>query len=108
MSHYTQLTREERYQIFALKAVGHNQIEIATVIGRHKSTVNRELTRNRGLRGYRPSQADNFAVNRRQEKSTQRILPESWSRVELFLCEDWSPARGGGHCCFSALSLISS
>lgn len=29
----SQLTREERYQICALKAAGHKQIEIATVIG---------------------------------------------------------------------------
>ena len=93
MSHYTQLTREERYQISALKAAGHDQIEIAKVIGRHKSTISRELTRNRGLRGYRPKQADNLAVNRRQDKSTHRIIPESWSRVELLLREYWSPEQ---------------
>ena len=93
MSHYTQLTREERYQISALKAAGHDQVEIAKVIGRHKSTVSRELTRNRGLRGYRPKQADNLAVNRRQDKSTHRIVPESWSRVELLLREYWSPEQ---------------
>jgi IS30 family transposase len=93
MSHYTQLTREERYQISALKAAGHDQVEIAKVIGRHKSTVSRELTRNRGLRGYRPKQADSLAVNRRQDKSTHRIVPESWSRVELLLREYWSPEQ---------------
>ena len=93
MSHYTQLTREERYQISALKAAGHDQIEIAKVIGRHKSTISRELTRNCGLRGYRPKQADNLAVNRRQDKSTHRIVPESWSRVELLLREYWSPEQ---------------
>jgi IS30 family transposase len=93
MSHYTQLTREERYQISALKAAGHDQIEIAKVIGRHKSTISRELARNCGLRGYRPKQADNFAVNRRQEKSTHRIIPESWSRVKLLLREYWSPEQ---------------
>jgi IS30 family transposase len=93
MSHYTQLTREERYQISALKAVGHDQVEIAKVIGCHKSTISRELTRNRGLRGYRPEQANNFAVTRLQEKSAHRILPEAWSRVELLLREDWSPEQ---------------
>jgi len=93
MSHYTQLTREERYQISALKAAGHDQIEIANIIGRHKSTISRELARNRGLRGYRPKQADNLAINRRQGKSTHRIVPESWSRVELLLREYWSPEQ---------------
>jgi len=93
MSHYTQLTREERYQISALKTAGHNQVDIAKVIGRHKSTVSRELTRNRGLRGYRPKQANNFAENRRQAKSAPRISPKSWVRVERLLHEDWSPEQ---------------
>lgn len=93
MRHYTQLTREERYQIYALKTAGHNQAEIAKIIGRHKSTVSRELTRNRGLRGYRPKQANSFAENRRHEKSTSRISSENWGRVELLLREDWSPEQ---------------
>ena len=93
MSHYTQLTREERYQIYALKAAGHNQAEIAKVIGRHKSTISRELTRNRGLRGYRPKQANSFAVNRRQTKAAPRISTDIWMRVEQLLCEDWSPEQ---------------
>jgi len=93
MSHYTQLTREERYQISALKTAGHNQVEIATVIGRNKSTVSRELSRNRGQRGYRPKQANHFAESRRQSKSVPRITTESWTRVELLLCEDWSPEQ---------------
>ncbi len=93
MSHYTQLTREERYQISVLKTAGHNQVDIAKVIGRHKSTVSRELSRNRGLRGYRPKQANNFAESRRQAKSVPKIAPESWTRVECLLNEDWSPEQ---------------
>ncbi|WP_200889355.1 helix-turn-helix domain-containing protein [Geoalkalibacter ferrihydriticus] len=46
------LTREERYQIYALNAAGQNQSEIAQIIGHHKSTVSRELRRNPGHRGY--------------------------------------------------------
>jgi len=57
MRTYTQLTREERYQIYALKQAGHQQSEIAKMLDRHKSTISRELRRNRGLRGYRPKQA---------------------------------------------------
>jgi IS30 family transposase len=93
MSHYTQLTREERYQISALKTAGHNQIDIAKVIGRHKSTISRELARNSGLRGYRPKQANSFAESRRPAKSTPRISSDSWSRIELLLREDWSPEQ---------------
>ena len=90
---YTQLTREERYQISALKAVGQSKTEIAKVLGRHKSTIGREMTRNCGLRGYRPKQADSLAANRRQEKSTRRISDYSWLRVKQLLHEYWSPEQ---------------
>lgn len=48
MSTYQQLTQAQRYQIYALKKMGHHQTEIAKCIGVHKSTVSRELKRNRG------------------------------------------------------------
>ena len=93
MKHYTQLTREERYQISALKTAGQSKTQIAKVLDRHKSTIGREMARNRGLRGYRPKQADSLAVNRRQEKVTCRISRESWARVEQLTREYWSPEQ---------------
>ena len=93
MSHYTQLTREERYQIYALNAAGQNQTEIAQIIGRHKATISRELRRNRGQRGYRPKQADGFAQKRREAKARPRITSQAWARVERLLREDWSPEQ---------------
>jgi IS30 family transposase len=62
MRGYTQLTQEERYQIYALKKAGHDQATIAVIIGRNPGTISRELRRNQGLRGYRPDQAHNLAV----------------------------------------------
>ena len=93
MKHYTQLTREERYQISALKTAGQSKAQIAKVLGRHKSTIGREMARNRGLRGYRPKQADSLAVKRRQEKVSCRISHESWMRVEQLTREYWSPEQ---------------
>ena len=52
MRDYTQLTQEERYQIESLLKRGHHQSEIAVVLKRHKSTISREVRRNRGLRSY--------------------------------------------------------
>jgi IS30 family transposase len=96
MSHYTQLTREERYQIYALMKAGHNQRQIAAILGRHKSTISRELTRNRGLKGYRPKQADRLATNRHHGKAAPRITTEAWERVEQLLGEGWSPEQISG------------
>ena len=42
---YTHLSQTERYQIQALMNAGQTQIEIARILGRHKSTISLELTR---------------------------------------------------------------
>ena len=39
MSGYSQLTREQRYQIHALVKTGQNQTQMATVVGVHKATI---------------------------------------------------------------------
>ena len=92
---YTQLTQEQRYQISALLKMGHNQTEISKVIGKHKSTVSRELERNCGLRGYRPKQAHHKALCRRNH-SLFHILPETWDLIETKLRLDWSPEQISG------------
>ena len=96
MRDYTQLTQEERYQIEALLKMGHHQSEIATVLKRHKSTISREVGRNRGLRGYRPKQAQHLALARRETKAKPRIAPGTWEWVESLLREEWSPEQVSG------------
>lgn len=96
MSTYTQLAKEERYQIYALKKAGHNQTEIAEVIGRSKSTISRELRRNCGQRGYRPKQAQELADKRRDEIVHGRITDSQWDRIEELICQDWSPEQVSG------------
>ena len=95
MRTYHQLTQAQRYQIYALRKTKHPLSEIASVIGVHKSSVSRELQRNRGQRGYRPQQAHELAVNRRQE-AVPRITAEVWSVVESLLRQDWSPEQISG------------
>jgi IS30 family transposase len=90
---YTQLTQEERYQISALLKAGHNQTEIAMILGRHKSTISREVHRNKGLRGYRPQQAQRLTEERRQAKAKPRISDTMWGDVEALLRQDWSPEQ---------------
>ena len=75
MRTYKQLTQEQRYQIYALKKMGHNQTQIANYFGVDKSTISRELKRNQGQRGYRPKQAYGLAMSRRR-KGQCRIQAE--------------------------------
>lgn len=92
---YTQLTQEQRYQIAVLRKAGHMQVEIARLIGVHKSTISRELSRNKGLRGYRPKQAHRRALDRRQEKVRESITADEWLRIETLLRQEWSPDEIG-------------
>ena len=92
MRTYMQLTQEQRYQISALLKAGHNQTDIADLIKVHKSTVSRELRRNRGLRGYRPKQAHQFALNRRK-KAWYRIEASTWILIEALIRQEWSPEQ---------------
>jgi IS30 family transposase len=107
MREHRQLAQEERYQIYALNKAGHNQTEIAEQLGRHKSTISRELRRNRGLRGYRPAQAQKLADNRKQEKARPRISDEVWQWVDLLMAEEWSPEQISGWLLSEALGSIS-
>lgn len=93
MSTYQQLTLEQRYQIQALLKQDCTQTEIAENIGVHKSTISRELKRNLGLRGYRPKQADEFALTRRAEKAKPSLLDRDWQQIHALLRQDWSPEQ---------------
>lgn len=93
MSH---LSLEERYEISALKKQGLHNFEIAKSVGRHKSTIGRELSRNADGRSkeYRPVLAQRKAVSRHQEKNKhQTFTPEIQQRVTHWLKEDYSPEQ---------------
>ena len=79
MKHSSQLTLEQRYGIYTLLKIGYSQTEIAKVLGVHKSTISRELIRNRGGRGYRHKQAHTFAEDRKKSKVCPRI--DGWFSV---------------------------
>ena len=93
---YTQLTREQRYRIYALKKADHSQTEMAAIIGCHKSTVSRELSRNGGQRGYRPKQAQELALSRKLSAHPPRIERATWASVESLLRQQWSPEQISG------------
>lgn len=48
---YYQLTQEQRYKLEAYLGLGKNQTQIAYLLGVHKSTISRELSRNVPKRG---------------------------------------------------------
>jgi IS30 family transposase len=91
---YHHLSREERYQIFALLKEGLSQSDIAINLGRHKTTISREIARNSGQRGYRPKQA-NFLAQQRSvnSRNARQMDPSDWLLVERYLQSQWSPEQ---------------
>jgi IS30 family transposase len=98
MRTYHQLTREQRYQIAALRAAGLNQRETAVLVGVHKSTISRELRRNRNRthRGYLPRHAHLLALARRAARVRSLLTAEHWTWVRKLLRRRWSPEQIAG------------
>jgi IS30 family transposase len=95
---YKQLTLERRYEIYGLLHTNLSKSEISRRVGIHKSTLYRELKRNRGFRGYRPRQAGQKAARRRQQACKHiRFTDHVKERVEHYLREDWSPEQISGY-----------
>jgi len=94
MNCYKQLTREERYIIYALLREGFLQNAIARHLGRSRSTISREINRNSGLKGYRPKQANAKSIYRRTNSlKLKRFTHEIQVLVDKYLQLDWSPEQ---------------
>lgn len=91
---YHHLSHEERYQISALLKAGLTPSQISVNLGRHKSTICREIKRNSGLRGYRPRQACLLAEDRSfHSRNARQITHADWSCVKTYLKDQWSPEQ---------------
>lgn len=98
MRTYTQLTRGKRYQIRALLKAGFSQSEMAFCLGVHKSTISREIRRNRGRKGYRPRQAHEKALARRYAAAKRiKMTPVMIELVDHYICQDFSPEQVSGY-----------
>jgi len=94
MKGYSQLTLPQRYAISALYKAGHGPSVIAALVGVHRTTISRELKRNKSPHGYYPQAAD----RRAQQRRTNRCRPRKWTGrcrrlVEGKLCHQWSPEQ---------------
>jgi len=96
---YPQITAAERYTLGTLRRLGYTAAAIARVLGRHRSTIGREVRRNatRYDGGYRPQLADWYARSRRScSRRNQRFSARDWVQVHAWLREKWSPEQVAG------------
>jgi IS30 family transposase len=73
---------------------GLTQSQIADNLGRHKATISLEITRNSGLRRYRPRQASILAEDRSlNSRNARQINKSDWLSVKIHLKNQWSPEQ---------------
>jgi transposase, IS30 family len=97
---YQQLTTEDRYTLSTLRMQDYSVTKIASVMGRHRSTIYRELKRNKNKRsgGYVAFEADsNTRGRRRRSRKNRHYTEEHFSIVRDLLMKQWSPEQIVGH-----------
>jgi len=96
---YRHLTTDERNVIWQMRRLGKSRADIARCLGRHRSTVSRELRRNAGFEcGYVPAVAQALAGARRRahlrcpKTGDRRLMAYVAGRLE----RRWSPEQIAG------------
>ncbi len=84
---YSQITVDERYTLGLLRRLGLRPADIARALGRHRSTIGRELRRNtRPDGGYRPAVAQERTNARRwRSRGGERFTPAEFALVTAHL-----------------------
>ena len=96
---YRQITSDERYMISKLRQQQFNPSQIAHLLGRHRSSISRELRRNATAADgwYRPfTAAERTRGRRSRSRRNTRFTPYQWPRIHQWLQLQWSPEQIAG------------
>lgn len=105
---YTHLTDDDRYEIYERKGRGETVTAMAKSLGRSKSTISRELSRNAGDRGYRPKQASERAFARlHTRRGGQHLNLQTVARCIELVKMGHSPEQAVGRAAFEGHASIS-
>ena len=89
---YQRLTLRDRMRIYDLQHDGKSAAEIARTLGRSRSTITRELDRNKSQKGYRFKKAQHKADVRVSAKAAKRrkLTREMWQKAKKLLESNWT------------------
>lgn len=91
---YRRVTGEDRIRIKDSLDAGLSKSAIADKLGFHKRTIGREISRNKGGRGYRPKQAHAKATAREESKhGPYKMNPVIMAQIIECLKLKWSPEQ---------------
>jgi len=96
---YHQITSAERHTLATFRKQHRSRAEIAAMMGRHRSTIYRELKRNCCSydEGYRHERADDQArLRRTRSRRNRRLTTEHWQLIEQLTRQDLSPEQISG------------
>ena len=104
------LTEGQRYTIANMLEQGFSKTSIADVVGVHKSTIGREIKRNKDLKTntYKFELAQTKAIKRKLSKPKNvKLNDEMLQMIEGYLCEDYSPEQIVGICKKKGVQCVS-
>jgi transposase, IS30 family len=93
---YSHLSLEERCRLRGMMEMDLSASEMARRLGRHRSTIRRELARNRSADGYRPDSAERRAWARKLRGSKVARSTRLRTHIEDRLAMGWSPEQIAG------------
>ena len=99
MTKYTQITIEEREKIYQLLKSDMTLTKIAIAIDRNKSTISREISRNKSQQlGYLPDRANNlfFSRKNRQISKIEKYPDLKKYIIDRLSIDKWSPEAISG------------
>lgn len=101
MNHYQHLSKTDRLELSILRRNGYTPAEIAAELGRHISTIYRELKRNIVKGGYVGKKAHQKAYVRRKYATYQAMCIVSDMKLREYietklLVDEWSPEQIAG------------
>lgn len=106
-----QFTEKQRYELNAYLQAGKNKDEIAALLGFHRSTIYREIRRNKfkSSDAYDPDYAHyRYELRKEQRVRAQKFTKEMESYARFLLTErHYSPEQIAGRCKLNQISMIS-
>ena len=107
---YRHLTMEQRYKIEALHKAGHKAPDIADQLDVNKSTIYRELKRNKTKTGcYSAHSAHEISTEKKERFSHNRKFSPAMERfiIDKLSNEQWSPEQIAGYCKQNDIPMVS-
>lgn len=95
---YRRVTVDDRYRISAYLELNLSKTEISQKLGFHKSTITRELKRNKvHRRSYKPGRANYKAIHRyRSSRKSYSITSELADLIHIKISAGWTPLEISG------------